>query len=212
MKNPWIITGLLAVVLFGGAIWYSNYVNSQNNVGVEEVSHVLGNPDAEVTLVEYSDLQCPACASFQPVVDEVVEVYGDRIRFEYRHFPLPIHPYANDAALAAEAAAQQGEFFAYANLLFSNQSQWSNSSNPQGFFESYAEELNLDIDEFKRHQDSSILKDKVRSDTNEGRELGVNATPTFFLNGEKMNIETYEDFIMQVAAAVGASTTVAVAE
>ena len=120
MKNPWVIIGLITVVLFGGAIWYSSYVNEQNNEGVEIMTHVKGNPNADVVLVEYSDLQCPACAAYHPVVKEVVEQYSDEIRFEYKHFPLPMHPYAIQAAVAAEAAGQQGMFFEFHDLLFEN--------------------------------------------------------------------------------------------
>lgn len=205
MKNPWVILTIITIVLFGGAIAYSKNANEKNNQGVTVTDHVKGNPDATVTLVEYSDFQCPACSSFQPVVTELMAQYGENIRFEYKHFPLPIHNFAQQAAVAAEAAAQQGKFFEFHDALFINQKEWSSSATPQTFFIKYAEELNLDVDKFKMHQNSSVLRDAVRADLNEARELGLTGTPTFFLNGERMQFETFEDFIKQIALAIDPS-------
>lgn len=202
MKNPWVIVGLITVILFGGAIWYSSSATEKNNEGIEVTDHIKGNPEAAVTLVEFSDFQCPACASFQPVMEEVMKSYGDKLRFEYKHFPLPIHPYAQQAALAAEAAGQQGKFYEYHDLLFKNQQAWSTSVTPGSLFIQYAEELGLDIDQFRRQQKSSVLRDAIRGDLAEARELGLTGTPTFFLNGERMEIATFEEFITQIAMAV----------
>ena len=202
MKNPWVIVGILAVVLFGGAIWYSNSASEDSNVGVEVKEHVKGNPEATVTLVEYSDFQCPACAAFQPVVKEIINTYGDRLRFEYQHYPLPIHKFSQQAAVAAEAAGQQGKFYEMHDKLFENQKEWSNSATPQVFFIKYAQDLGLDTELFKKHLSSSLLRDAVRSDLNAAKELGLTGTPTFYLNGEKMTIETFEDFIGQIAFAI----------
>lgn len=186
---------------------YSNYAAEANNEGVEILEHIEGNPDATVTLTEYSDFQCPACASFEPALEGVMEEYGDSIRFEYKHFPLPIHSSAMPAAVAAEAAAQQGKFFEYHDLLFTNQQAWSNSNTPNVLFIKYAEDLGLDVETFRRHMNAPILRDKVRDSVAEGRELQVTGTPTFFLNGEKMQYETFQDFIEQIALAVDPSAT-----
>jgi protein-disulfide isomerase len=218
MKNPWIILTIITIVLFGGAIVYSKNANEKNNQGVTVVDHIKGNGEAAVTLVEYSDFQCPACASFQPVLAEIMSQYGDQLRFEYKHFPLPIHNFAQQAAVAAEAASQQGKFFEFHDALFTNQEEWTSSATPQVFFVRYAEELGLDVEKFKTQQNSSVLRDAVRADLNEARELGLTGTPTFFLNGERMQFETFEEFIAQIATAIdptGASlgtTTPATAE
>lgn len=202
MKNPWIVIGAITVLLFGGAIWFGNSVAEKSNEGVVITDHIKGNPDASVVLVEYSDLQCPACASFQPVVKDLLEQYGDAIRFEYKHFPLPIHPYAVQAAVAAEAAGQQGAFYEFHDKLFENQAVWSNSATPNVFFAQYAEELGLNVEQFQIQQKSSLLKNRVTTQFDEGRALNVTGTPTFFLNGEKMNFSTYQEFITQVGVAV----------
>ncbi len=207
MKNPWAIIGVVALVLIGGSIWYSNSVSAKNNEGIEFYAHIKGNENATVTLVEYSDFQCPACASFQPTLNEVLEEYGDSIKFEYKHFPLPIHPKAEPAARAAEAAAQQGAFFEYHDLLFANQSTWSSSPASQAMFIQYAEELNLDVEKFKRHYNASKITDKVREHSKEARDLGLTGTPTFFLNGERMQIQTYQDFKDQIASALGVASS-----
>jgi protein-disulfide isomerase len=206
MKNPWVIIGIIVVVLIGGSFWYSSSTVEKNNEGISFEAHVKGNPDASVVLVEYSDFQCPACAAFQPVVDDVLSQYGDSVRFEYKHFPLPIHALAEPAARAAEAAGQQGKFFEFHDLLFANQLGWSNSVNPAIPFVQYAEQLGLDIDTFKRHYNASLVRERVREDLAEARQLGLSGTPTFFLNGNRMTITTYEDFVNQIAAAINPET------
>jgi len=206
MKNPWVIIGTIAVVLFGSAFWYASISAEKNNEGVEILSHVKGNPEAGVVLVEYSDLQCPACEAFRPIINDVIATYGEEVRFEYKHFPLPIHQYAVQAAAAAEAAGQQGKFFEYHDALFDNQQTWARSASPKILFLQYADELELDMDTFRRHNNASLLRDKVEDDFAEGRELGVSGTPTFFLNGERMVFTTYQEFIDQVGVAVDPST------
>lgn len=208
LKNPWVLIGGLAIVLIAASVWYSNYVGVQANDGVSFEPHVLGNPDAGVVLVEYSDFQCPACAQFAPAVKQVLDNYGDQIRFEYKHFPLvSIHPFAVPAARAAEAAGQQGEFFAMHDLLFENQSTWSNSSNPNVFFNQYAEEIGLDMDLFKQHMRASLITDKINNEFAEARERGFTGTPTFTLDGERMSFNTFEEFTLQIEEAIGIEAT-----
>jgi protein-disulfide isomerase len=125
MKNPWLIFGGIIVVLFAGAFYLASTASESNNEGIKDVTHIKGNPDADVELVEYSDFQCPACSAMYPVVKELMVEHGDKIRFEYRHFPIErIHPYAVQAAVAAEAAGQQGKFYEFHDLLFENQQTW----------------------------------------------------------------------------------------
>lgn len=216
MKNPWVIIGIITALLFGGAIWYSSISADENNEGVEISNNIKGNPDAVVSLVEYSDFQCPACASFQPVVEEILSQYGDRMKLEYKHFPLPMHQHALGAAVAAEAAGQQGKFFEFHDLLFTNQSAWSAAATPNTFFIQYAEEIGLDLPTFRKHLNSSVLRDKVKADFKAGQGLGITGTPSFYLNGEFMDpkeFQTIQGFIEKIVSVVdpeSASTTEAV--
>jgi protein-disulfide isomerase len=202
MKNPWVIIGAAVAVLIGGSVWYASYVSERNNEGVVLAPHIKGNPDGRVVLVEYSDFQCPACAQAAPIIADILDVFGEYIRFEYRHFPLPIHALAEPAARAAEAAGVQGKFFEFHDKLFTNQREWSTSVNPNALFVRYAEEIGLDVDLFRRHLNSSLIRDRVRDSLREADELGLNATPTFFLNGERMQFQTYQEFFDQIARAV----------
>jgi protein-disulfide isomerase len=204
-KHFWKIFALAAVVLIGGAFAYGQYVSNAANEGIVIEDHIKGNPEGRVTLTKHSDFQCPACAQFSTVVDDVLASYGEYIRFEYKHFPLiNIHPNAVAAGRAAEAAGLQGKFFAMHDELFANLNAWGQSPNPQVFFNQYAEAIELDVELFKTHMKASVLRDEVMDGYNEARELGLTGTPTFFLNGERMVFQTYEEFLDQIEAAVAA--------
>lgn len=202
-KHFWKIAVVAVVVLIGGSIVYSKQAAEKANEGVTVEAHVKGNPEASVSLVEYSDFQCPACGQFYPYVKEIMEEYGDQVRFEYRHFPLiNIHPQAVPAARAAEAAGQQGQFWQMHDKLFEGQNTWSKSSNPTGFFRQYAEELGLDMNTFNRHLGSSVIEEAIMSGFNDARDRGFTGTPTFMLNDEVMEFTTFEEFKAQIDAAV----------
>ena len=201
MKNPWVAVGILAVVLIGGSVSYSLYVGAQANEGVEVQDHVKGNPDADVVLVEYSDFECPACAAFHPIVLDIIDLYGDDIRFEYRHFPvINRNP---QVLLAAEAAGQQDRFFEYHDLLFENFQEWSQSRNVDRFLVQYAEQLDLDMDLWQQHRRASLLRQRIQDDFARGRADGVTGTPTFILNGEIVMLETIGDLLFAVEEALG---------
>lgn len=197
-----IIIGCV-VVLLGASIVYSQYVKNSANEGITFSEHIKGNPEAQVTLIEYSDFQCPACGQFYPYIKEVIEEHGDNLRFEYRHFPLlSIHPYALKAAHVAEAAGQQGEFFAMHDMLFENQSTWSQSTNPDAYFNQYAEEIGLDMGTFERHMNASVIDDKIKESFNDARSRGFTGTPTLLLNGNVMEFETFQEFKDQIKSAI----------
>lgn len=207
-KHTWTIVGVIAVVLLGASFVYSNQIAQQANEGVEFSAHIKGNPDAPTKLVEYSDFQCPACAQAFPVVQQLLEEHGDKISFEYKHFPLfSIHPHAVPAARAAEAAGQQGQFFAMHDKLFEEQSVWSNAASPNVYFEQYAEELELDMKLFKRHLNASVIDDKINDEFNEARELGFTGTPSFMLNGQRLQFSSYDEFIELVLLATSQAGT-----
>jgi protein-disulfide isomerase len=203
----WKIIGIVAVLAIGGSIVYSNHVSGKANEGIVFADHIKGAENAKVTLTEYSDFQCPACGQFAGIVKEVLETYPDDVALEYKHYPLiSIHPFAVPAAKAAEAAGQQGKFFEMHDKLFENQQVWSNSPNPNVHFIAYAESLELDMDLFKQHLKASKVEDKIQDEFRQARELGLTGTPSFFLDGERMLFESYEDFMAQIGAAVGADS------
>ncbi len=206
-KHTWKIAAAVVIILMAGAFYWSSVASKKANEGIVVEDHIIGNPDATVTLTEYSDFQCPACGQFNPVVEQVLATYGDQIRFEYKHFPLiSIHQFALPAAKAAEAAGQQGKFFEMSKLLFQNQATWSVATNPQVYFIKYAEDLGLDLALFKIHMTSSILEDRIKRDFGEARDLNLTGTPTFFLNGQQMQIESFQGFIDDIASAIGTSS------
>jgi len=199
----WKIIGVVAVLAIGGSIVYSNAVSKAANEGIVLEAHVKGNAEAVVTLTEYSDFQCPACAQFYQVVKDILAEHGEDIRFEYKHFPLiSIHPSAVPAAKAAEAAGQQGKFFEMHDKLFENQPVWSATSNPQSYFTRYAQELELDMGLFRQHMKASVIADKVTKEFNEARDLGLASTPSFLLNGTLMQFDSYDDFVAQITNAI----------
>lgn len=152
--------------------------------------------EPSITIVEYSDYQCPACAYFHPMVEKLKDKYGDQINFEMKYFPLNSHRYAALAARAAQAAKNQDKFKEMHDLLFENQKQWSNSSNPAAIFVNYAEKIGLDVEQFKNELNSAETQKIVMEERNEGRAKGVNSTPTFYIEGEKLNDlpRTFEQF------------------
>lgn len=184
--------------------------NPDNGVVTGEVAaalksddHVKANPEARVILVEYSDFQCPACRTYYPLVSQLVKEIGGEFAFAYRHFPLiSIHPNAKPAARAAEAAGLQGQFFAMHDRLFERQDEWANRRNPDELFLGYAETLGLDAAKFKSDYGSPAVEDRVERDFKEALKLGLNSTPTFFLNGKKIaNPKSYEEFKALIEAA-----------
>ncbi|MDO8435466.1 MAG: thioredoxin domain-containing protein [bacterium] len=155
-----------------------------------------GPADARVTLIEYSDLQCPACGFFYPIVKQVSTEYGDRVRFAYRHFPLrQIHKNAELAARATEAAGKQGKFWEMHDLLFEKQSSWAQELAPTLLFMNYATSIGLDGEKFLSDFVLPEVRANVESDYQSGLDAKVEGTPTFFLNGFRIsNPQSYDEF------------------
>lgn len=150
---------------------------------VSEADHILGNGQADLTIVEYGDYQCPHCGKAHPVIKEMMAELGSQIRFVFRNFPLSeMHPYAKSAALAAEAAALQGKFWEMHDAIFENQ----NSLNDHWLLD-MAQQLELDMDKFRSDLNDESIVDRVEGDFESGMMSGVNGTPTFFVNGQKFD-------------------------
>lgn len=149
--------------------------------------HISGNPAGQVVLIEYADYQCPVCKTYHPIVQQMIDDFGDDLMVVTRHFPLTaVHVNAYDAAIATEAAGRQGAFFEYGDLLFEKQDEWKNAADPQSFFETYATQLGLDLTQFQSDLADQALTDRVQRDLDAAIGLGATGTPTFFLDGVKI--------------------------
>ncbi len=156
------------------------------NVSVDDDPYI-GPEDAPVTIIEFSDFQCPFCKRFRDqTLDSLLAAYQGKIRFVYRDFPISrIHPYAMKAAEAANCAGDQGKYWEYHDILFQNQSEWSREGAKM--FPVYAEKLGLDLEEFKTCLDTGKYTEEVKKDVADGKAAGVGGTPTFFINGRVLS-------------------------
>lgn len=176
------------------SIWPESTPVPPTNI-IGSADQVKGERDAKTTLIEYSDFQCPACRAYWPLVKQAAQEFPDQIAIVYRHFPLAQHKNAKGAAQASEAAARQGKFWEMHNLLFENQKEWEQKPNPQELFEKYAQDAGLDLEKFKSDLASREIEEKVQTDYRSGLAASVNSTPTFFLNGQKLETpKSYEEF------------------
>lgn len=151
---------------------------------VTATDHLLGDPHAPVTVVEYGDFECPTCKQAAPAVTLLLQRFENAVRFVYRHFPQEAaHPHALQAAEAAECAGSQGQFWAMHDLLFENQSHLS-PKNLHG----YAQQLGLDIASFTSEMDDGVYLQRIREHQESGRASNVRATPGFFVNGVIVDI------------------------
>jgi protein-disulfide isomerase len=146
-----------------------------------------GNPRAAVVVAEYSDFQCPRCAQVEPFVKDFLARHGDRVAFEFHHYPLPMHTRAFLAARAAEAAGRQGKFWEFHGWLFENQHRWAEESkNPLSLFFDQAKALRLDVDRFRRDLDDPLLAKAIEAARDSAKARDINATPTFFINRRRL--------------------------
>lgn len=164
---------------------------------ITTTTHTKGNPNSSVYLVEFSDFQCPACLAAKPITDRLIEQYKDKIVFAYRYFPLMQHPYGQKAAIAAEAASKQGKFWDMYDLLFTNQNQLSDE-----LVASLAAQLKLDTTAFANDIKDTRTTKVVEDDTAYGNSIGIDSTPTFFLNGRKLNLNRFENLQTEVEKAL----------
>lgn len=202
--------GLIIVLLFGYYFYSMSTTPTSvatSDVTVTSTDHVRGAKDGKVTLVEFADFQCPACSVWSPMVSQVLNDNKDVLKVVYRNFPLvQIHRNALPAAKAAEAAALQGKFWEMHDLLYQKQEEWANTLNSRDYFLTYATTLRLDTQKFLKDMDSPAIEAKILAELKEGTRLEVQGTPTFFLNGKKLegvtNLASFNKAIKDAAAAV----------
>jgi protein-disulfide isomerase len=162
----------------------------------------LGKPDAPVTIIAFTDYQCPSCAAMHPELERLVKEYGDKVRLVTRDFPLSQHTEAFKAAEAAEAARAQGKYWEYIEILLRNQSALTVDK-----LKGYASDLALDRTKFDSALDSGKFAESVQRDIEDGMKLGINGTPTIFINGRRVSVKGYDELKAVVDAAFKAATT-----
>lgn len=162
---------------------------------VRENSHRLSTAEgSDATFVEFLDFECEACGAFYPVVEDLRAEYGDRITFVVRYFPLPGHFNSERAARAAEAAAQQGQFEAMYSKLFETQQQWGEQRVPlDDTFRGFAQEIGLDMAAYDRDYAAPETAARVQQDLDDAQELGLQGTPSFFINGERFEPQSMDE-------------------
>lgn len=166
-----------------------NVSDTQLLLGPEQERMTEGTPSAKVTMVEFGDFQCPACGAVHPAVKQIVSEYKDKVYFVFRNFPLPMHPNAPLAAQAAYAAGQQGKFWEMHDKLYESQDEWSEKPSGQAkdILTSFAKDLGLDMTKFESDLTKNAGNTKIQKDQNDGYQLGVDSTPTFYINGTKFS-------------------------
>lgn len=199
-----VLLGILlatAAIIGTAVFFFSKPTPPPKPIAREELvaadSFTIGNASASAYLVEFSDFQCPACRAFMPVVDELITKYSDKLLFVYRHYPLSQHTFAKPAAMAAEAAGQQGKFWEMAKLLFENQDRLSGD-----LWGSLADELKLNRKDFDQAINDDTLKAKIDRDEIAATQLKLPGTPSFFLNGVRLEVASPLDLKTAVEKAV----------
>ena len=190
---PFIIVALVGFITIGaGTMLYrakrpvASTISEEKSIGKEnqEPTHVRGPAQAPVTLEEFGDFQCPPCGMISGPLLEIEKDYGLKLRVIFRNFPFPNHQHALEAAYAAEAADLQGRYWEMHDLLYKEQANWSNAPDVKQLFVSYAKILGLEMDRFETDMAGPTAKARVTADQERGKSLGVNATPSIFINNQ----------------------------
>jgi protein-disulfide isomerase len=197
-KQFWAVIAIIVLLFVGIFALSGNNSNGSNksskSSGKTLTEHVQGQGKSGVKLVEYGDYQCPFCQQYYATVKQVQTEFNDQIYFQFRNFPLVNnHKNAFAGARAAEAAALQGKFWEMHDLLYENndpsgQSGWVAASDPTTFFNQYAQQLGLNMTQFKQDFASIKVNDLINADMAEGNRLGIQGTPSFFLDGKQVQI------------------------
>lgn len=206
MKNLKIIIGIVVAIVIIFLLAKGLYKKNEDKVSsntnqasillIKDNDWVTGNKNAKVTIVEYLDFECEACSAYYPLVSQIKDEYKDSILFSARYFPLPGHKNSRTSAHAVEAAGKQGKFWEMYSILLTKQSEWGEQpSANQDLFEKYAVEAGVNIEQWKKDVISPEVAKRVEDSYKEAVALNLQGTPSFFLNGEKIeNPNGYEPF------------------
>lgn len=205
-----IATWIIGILVFAGCTWFVYWAataptntdtiqGSEPMPAITETDWMKGTLDEnKVQIVEYSDFQCPGCAAYRPLLEEVYEKYSDQVVIVYRHFPLPKHQNATIAAQSAQAAGAQGKFWEMHDRIFENQNTWDDLSRAEAktIFEGYAQELGLDMAKFTTDYGAEETAKVIAEQFVTGAKAGIQGTPSIFINGAllKENPTSIEKF------------------
>lgn len=213
-NTPILIIGLVLVIALIGAWWFyassksATTANNSNSIKTAKASTIpanappgaqppnqAGSASAAVRLEEFADFQCPQCANEHPILNEIKSIYGSRIHFIFREFPLDIkaHDKSYDAAIAAEAAGLQGKFWEMQGMLFNNQKTWTDDPNFKQVWKGYAQKIGLDITKWEGDIAGLAARGRVDADKQRGRAIGLTGTPSLFINGNAVKLEDMQE-------------------
>jgi protein-disulfide isomerase len=186
-----IIGAVLVMALIAGAVMYQSSAPQTSTAPPPtpgpDKPKAQDKTSGTIMLEEFGDYQCPPCGNLHPVLKTIKEEFGDRIQFVFHHFPLiQIHPHAVSASQAAVAAGFQGRFWEMHDLIYKNQSAWSGAADAQPYFLSYARQLGIDVSRFMNDAANPRTIAIIQSDLQRGQSLGVNSTPTLFIDGREV--------------------------
>ena len=188
-KQFWIALAAIIVIL-GGVVFVTNHNKPASSSGSgKPTNHIEGSSPTGARLIEYGDYQCPVCGTFYQVTQEIVAKYDKKLIFQFRNLPLTsLHPNAFAAARAAEAAGLQNKYWQMHDLLYQNQSSWSQASDPLSYFDAYARTIGLNISKFDTDFSSDAVNRSINADLDAFAKTGDEmATPTYYLNGQRLS-------------------------
>lgn len=182
------LTGILLATLLSAPVilFRKGRISEADLRGSQVDTRVRGPADAPITIIEYSDFECPACQKSQEAVHALLTAFPGKIRLVYRHFPLAGHRFSGIAHQASECAHEEGKFWEYHDRLYAEQALWSRLGNPTETFFRYARDLGLDLDRFGSCLVDQRIMRRILLEKEKGNSLKVNSTPTFFINGERV--------------------------
>ncbi len=193
MKKIIIGAAIILFLAFGVFAILASKQKATAPVVLSSSGWVTGNPASKVTVTEFGDFQCPACLAFEPTMRQIRSIYGKTVKIVFKQFPLKqVHPNAMAAAIAAEAAGQQGKFWQFHDLLYDNQNTWAPLADPSSEFIKYAKSLKLNMGKFTKALQDKTLADRINAQEDEGARVGVNSTPTIFINGTFLGSPSYD--------------------
>lgn len=194
---------IIAVALLVVRPWESAQPQAAGPSLIAESTHVLDDAgEGAPEVVEFFDYECPSCGAFHPIVEDLRAQYEGQVTFAVRYFPLSMHPNAVPAAAAAEAAAQQGEFEAMHARIFETQQEWSGTDTAAAAFRGFAEELGLDMAAYDAAVAAEATADRIALDYEAGVAAGVQSTPTFFVDGQQVELQNFADVEAAIEAAL----------